>query len=319
VPPLFSVVIPTYNSAGKVVRAVQSVLEQTLNDYELVVVDDGSSDDTAERLQPWMDRIQYVHQANAGVAAARNHGIEMASGCYVAFLDADDWWYERKLARVAEAAAVLPEVGLFYSPVDFVTAGGERLWTYRSEDHGVHNYPALLMTDFVMTSSTVVRRDVFDQVGTFDTSLASCEDWDMWIRIARSYGIHLIREPLTAYEYLAGGSLTSRTARWIEAHNAVMEKSLQADASLSRRTRRRVRAAVAYRKAKVYLSAGDERSAALALEASLSHHWLRWEVWLYLAVLHLPMFRRLLPGRIKRALRLPESLRGQLSGGEAHG
>ena len=318
-PPLFSVVIPTYNSGSKLVRAVQSVLAQSTADCEILVIDDGSMDGTREKLQPWLGRVQYVRQANAGAAAARNHGISLASGKYVAFLDADDWWHSNKLERVARAAAALPEVGLFHSQVDFVTPQGEKLWTYRSEDHGPGNYTALLQTDFVMTSSAVVRRDMFDTVGDFDTSLPPCEDWDMWIRIAREHSMHLIREPLVAYEYMAGDSLTSGTAAWIEAHDAVMNKSLQADPSLSPRQQCRVRSAVAYRKAKIYLAARDELSAIKQLSNSVSHDRLRWQAWLYLVVLRSPVIRKRLPDRLKKALRLPESYRDQLGGGKENG
>ncbi len=153
--PLFSVIIPTYNSASKITRAVKSVLAQTFKEYEIWVIDDGSTDETRSVLEPFGTQVHYHYQANQGVAGARNQGARYASGAYLAFLDADDWWYPEKLERVAQAISAAPEVGLFYSQVDFFNEAGTKLWTYHSEDRGSRNYHTLLLRDFVLTSSAV--------------------------------------------------------------------------------------------------------------------------------------------------------------------
>ena len=306
--PLFSVVIPTYNCADKVTRAVESVMAQTFKDYEIWVIDDGSTDDTRAALGPFSNQLNYVYQANSGVAAARNRGIRHARGDYVAFLDADDQWYPQKLERVAQAVQSNPDVGLCYSQVDFCGRDGSMLWTYHSQDSGVSNYRALLETDYVMTSSAVVRKSCFAQVGEFDDALSPCEDWDMWIRIARAFPIRLIPETLVAYEYMGAGSLTSGHLRWVEAHDRVMEKAFAADPRLGLAVRRRVGSAVAYRKGKIYLAAGGEAAAAQEFRQSMKLRWGNGRSWLYWVVLRHQWVRRVLPGRVKWMLRLPEAL-----------
>lgn len=305
--PLFSVVIPTYNSASKVTHAIKSVLAQKFKDYEIWVIDDGSTDNTQTALQPFADQIHYHYQENQGAAAARNQGITHARGTYVAFLDADDWWYPQKLARVAEAIPTWPDTGLFYSQVDFLNAAGEKLWTYRSEDRGTSNYLTLLKRDFVMTSSTVVKKTCFTEVGTFDITLSRCQDWDMWIRITRNYPIHLIAEPLSAYAYMAAGSLTANTTRWIQAHDQLLKKIMTDDPHLTPAYQRQIRSAFAYRKGKIYLAAREDHPALQEFRKALTHHWRNWQAWPYWFLLKYPFIRQyLLPTRIKHALRLPE-------------
>ncbi len=282
------------------------MLAQTFKDYEIWVIDDGSTDDTRAALGPFSNGLNYWYQINSEVAAARNYGIDHAHGRYVAFLDADDRWYPQKLERVAQAVQSNPDVGLYYSRVDFCGGDGSMLWTYRSQDSGVRNYRALLETDYVMTSSAVVRKSCFTQVGGFDGELSPCEDWDMWIRIARAFPIRLIPETLVAYEYMGAGSLTSGHLRWVEAHDRVMEKAFAADPQLGPAVRRRVRSAVAYRKGKIYLAAGDEATALHEFRQSVKLRWGNGRSWLYWVVLRHWWVRRALPGRMKWKLRLPE-------------
>lgn len=305
--PLFSVVIPTYNCADKIGRAVQSVLDQTLSDYDIWVIDDGSTDGTRSALERVATRINYVYQPNQGVAVARNRGIERARGDYVAFLDADDWWYPPKLERVAQAIRLRPSAGLFYSQVDLVDQAGSRLWTYRSLDRGAGNYRALLEADFVMTSSVVAKATCVAHVGGFDGEVVPCEDWDLWIRIARVFAIHLIPEILVAHEHMVGGSLSSDTLRWAQAHDRVVEKVFASDAGLTGSVRQRVQSAVHYRKGKIYLAARDEPAAVQEFRQSIAHNRANWQSWLYWLVLRHPTLQRWIPRRARRALRLPET------------
>ncbi len=305
--PLFSVIIPTYNSASKITRAVQSVLAQTFKDYEIWVIDDGSTDETRSVLEPFGEQIHYHYQANQGVAGARNQGAQYASGTYLAFLDADDWWYPQKLERVAQAISTAPEVGLFYSQVDFFNESGTKLWTYRSEDRGRRNYHTLLQRDFVLTSSAVAKTDCLTQMGRFDGAVSPCEDWDMWLRIAWRFPICLIPEPLSAYEYQASSSLTSGTQHWVQAHDRLLDKILATDPDMTPFLRRRIRSAIAYRKGKIYLAAREDASALHAFQEALRIRPLFWQSWLYWGVLRSRLLRKLLPQRIKYAMRLPEA------------
>ena len=282
------------------------MLAQTFKDYEIWVIDDGSTDDTRAALEPSSSWLNYRYRPNSGVAAARNRGIESARGDYVAFLDADDWWYPQKLGRVARAIQSHRDTGLFYSQADYCSESRSILRTYRSRDVGLRNYPALLEADFVVVSSAVVLRSCFAQLGGFDGELSPCADWDMWIRIARAFPIQLIPETLVAYEYMGAGSMTSDHQRWISEHDKVMEQAFAADPQLGPNVRRRVRSAVAYRKGKIYLAAGDEAAAVHEFWQSVKLRWGNGRSWLYWIVLRHRWVRRVLPGRVKWMLRLSE-------------
>lgn len=309
-PPLFSVVIPTYNRAAKVVRAVESVLAQTLSDYDLWVIDDGSRDDTAQRLAPYGDRLHYVAQANGGVAQARNRGMQASTGQYIALLDSDDRWHPQKLATVARAIAAQPQAGLFYSQWEAVSETGQRLWVDRSRGVRGSPYRALLMGDFLATSSAVIKRASLQAVGGFDGSLTPCEDWDLWLRLSRQFSIHYIPEILVAFEHTPHNKATSNASGWLAAHDRVIEKALAADPQLSARARQAVRANLAYVKGRVCLQSGDEpqalgyfRQAAAAQPGLLKARW-------YALVLSSPRLRRLLPLSLRRRMRLPAELEG---------
>jgi len=303
--PLFSVIIPTYNRAQTVLRCVESVYAQTFENYEIWIIDDGT-DNTEDLLRPFADRLHYRRGPASGVAAARNAGIASAQGAYVAFLDADDRWYPRKLECVAQSIQLRPDVGLFYSKVDYVDATGKRLWVPNTRDPGDDGYIALLEGNFIVNSSVVVKKECLQQAGGFDTVLSGCEDWDLWIRLARAYPIKLIPEVLTAYEYMSEGSFTSRLEFWLNASNEMMEKALGADPSLGRGAQRRIRSRLASTKGRICLNARDDAQALREFGQAVALDLRNWRALIYLGVLTMPLVRRILPHRVKLALRLPE-------------
>lgn len=305
--PLFSVVIPTYNRATKVVHAVKSVLAQTFTDYELWVVDDGSTDNTLTVLEAFRERLNYLRKSNGGAASARNAGIACAQGDYIAFLDSDDSWYPNKLQRVAQAIRARPQVGLFYSQIDVVNEAGVKLWTYKSRQVGDNGYIELLAADFVAASSAVVKRACFAEVGVFDESLGGCEDWDMWIRIARLYPIQLVAEPLVVHERKLEGAYSSDYRRWIKAIDEVVDKAFAADLELDPMVQQDIPPVVAYTKAKICLSFGDEQAALIQFKRSLELNPGNWKAMLYFQLLSHPRLRRCLPHRVRMMLRLPEA------------
>lgn len=198
--PLVSVIIPTYNSANYVTNAVDSVLAQTFTDLEVIVVDDGSTDDTREALSRYAAPVRYLHQDNAGVSVARNLGIAESRGRYVAFLDADDTWMAHKLERQLQALDNSHEMGVSYSAhlvVDDVlrpvAVHGSQRWSSALED--------LLYKGNVVGSicTVLVEHSLLKQVGGFDPELSQCADWDMWIRLARHTEFLYIDEPLVTY------------------------------------------------------------------------------------------------------------------------
>lgn len=259
-----SVVIPTFNSAPLVVEAVGSVLAQTRPADEVVVVDDGSTDDTAARVAAFGDRVKYVRQPNARVAAARNTGLRHATGDVVAFLDADDAWHPQKLDRQLAVLAARPEIGLLATgltawPGPFPPLVGDPIPNVAAVP-----LDRMLLTNPIATSSVVVRRSVLDRVGPFDTELFGPEDYDLWLRAAQASGVGVLREPLTGYRDTPG-SLGKQADTMRRGLLRIHAKLDAAGAWGGRRWfRRKCRSHMDYTTAYMY-HAGDRRWRAAAL------------------------------------------------------
>lgn len=197
--PLVSVVIPAYNAAWCIAKAVDSVLAQDFQDREVIVVDDGSTDDTATVLAGYGDAVRVVRQTNGGLSSARNAGIRAARGEFVAFLDADDWWLPGKLARQTGLMRGRPELGFTSTAarVEDPDGGLVNVWTcaHWEESFLVHIFTN--NADVAGSGSAVMaRRALFDGVGGFDESLRSLEDIDMWMRLAAVADYACLEEPL---------------------------------------------------------------------------------------------------------------------------
>lgn len=199
--PFVSVVIPNYNYARYVGQAIDSVLAQTYRHREVVVIDNGSSDDSPAVLRSYGDRIRSVRQNNRGQSGARNRGIEESRGELIAFLDADDAWLPTKLERQV-ALFDRPGVGLVYCGYTTTNADGKplgRLLPHRSgrllRDIALNPGATVLAGE----STAVVRRECFDRVGVFDLQLSLSAGWDMWRRIAARYEVEVVPEALTLY------------------------------------------------------------------------------------------------------------------------
>ncbi len=224
---LVSVVVPAYNADWCVVRAVDSVLKQSFQDFELIVVNDGSTDRTAEVLAGYGERLRVVDQPNGGLSSARNAGIAAAGGRYVAFLDADDWWLPEKLARQVACMEARPEL-VFCSTTTLVrTPAGEPLPDWRcGAGAGTHLERIFGANAHVAGSGSAVlaRRDAFARVGGFDEGLRSLEDIDMWMRLATLGDYACIDEPLTAIEK-RGDSMSGNLEVMRAAAITVMKKN----------------------------------------------------------------------------------------------
>ena len=192
-----SVIIPTYNRAWIVRDAIDSVLGQTYTDFELVVVDDGSTDRTPEILDSYGDRLRVIRQANQGVSAARNRGIGDSSGSLIALLDSDDIWLPEKLAV---------QVDFFNRNPAALICQTEEIWIrngLRVNPGKRHRKPTGMIFErslelcLVSPSAVMVRRELFGKVGLFDESLSACEDYDLWLRVGCQFPVHLIDKPLT--------------------------------------------------------------------------------------------------------------------------
>ena len=199
--PLVSVVVPNYNCGPFLSDAVDSVLRQSYPAREIIVVDDGSTDDSLAVLDQYGDRIRVVTQRNQGVSIARNTGIQHSHGELVAFLDADDMWRPEKLAKQVSLFEN-PDVGLVYCAVEYVDEAARPLGTNVTGRRGrVLRDIALLRGTIVLAggSTAVVRKASFEKAGLFDPQMSTAADWDMWRRIACYDEIDVVREPLVQY------------------------------------------------------------------------------------------------------------------------
>lgn len=204
-----SVIIPTYNHAAFLAESLGSVFGQKLRPHEIVVVDDGSTDDTGEVLRVYEGRIRALRQSRRGVAAARNAGAAVASGALLAFLDADDAWLPEKLEQQVARLGTDSEIGLVHCGVAEVDGQGRLLRTRLDGMEGWVSREMLLFRRGVILgggSAAVVPRAVFERVGGFDEGLSTSADWDLYYRIARRYRVGFVPELLVRYR-IHGGNM----------------------------------------------------------------------------------------------------------------
>lgn len=199
--PAVTVITPTYNRAHLLPRAIDSALGQTFKDFELLVIDDGSTDATADLLAGYTGRDERIHYLvqpeNGGVSAARNRGFREGRGRYFALLDSDDEWLPHKLERQITAFEQAPqEVGLFYTAVHTL---GPRTWTDEPRYRGDVSSKLLVRNVIHGTSSVMLRREAVEQTGFFDEEIPAIEDWDYWIRLSRLFEIDFVPEVLSRY------------------------------------------------------------------------------------------------------------------------
>ena len=207
-----SVVIPTYNRASQVIRAIDSVLAQTYTDYEIIVVDDGSTDKTRSMLEGQSHRVSYVYQDNAGPAAARNNGIMRACGKWLAFLDSDDVWVPNKLQRQLSQCIGL-NADLCFHDLSFTSPNGENIASWNEHVHKQRRSQISLKTGIVpdayqrmmttghlfLTTTFLVKRAVFCDAGYFNEGLRTSEDLELYFRIAARYRVAYLSEVLAVY------------------------------------------------------------------------------------------------------------------------
>ena len=205
-PPTVSVVIITYNKADTIAAAIESVLRQTYSDFEILVVDDGSTDATEERVKPFLgNRVEYVRKENGGTGSARNLGISLARGCFIAFLDGDDLWLPRKLEVQMESFRREPEVLAVQCSVYCVD---DRLDLLEERICGPERDQLLNFLLFKnlpgFSSAVVVRKEAFDRIGGFGTDLVILSDWDMACRLALAGTLRSVPELLVLYRHYPG-------------------------------------------------------------------------------------------------------------------
>lgn len=228
--PRVSVIIPSYNRAHLIGRAVQSVLNQTYKDFEIIVVDDASTDNTEKVVKSFSDeRIRYAwHKENRGGAAARNTGIKIAQGDYIAFLDSDDIWLPEKLEKqiqVFKDASL--KVGVVYT--GFWRIEGDKK-TYIPSSKITQKqgdiYQSLLKRNFIGTPTAMVRKECLLRAGMFDEYLPRLQDWELWIRISKRYHFKCINEPLVI-SYYQPASISNNQSALIRARELILKKHFE--------------------------------------------------------------------------------------------
>ena len=232
-PPLVSVIIPTYRRAAFLAETLESVVAQTFTDYEVIVVEDGSHD-APDALLPYGDRITYLWQPNQGVGVARNTGAAKARGRWLAFLDDDDLWAPEKLERQLEAAAANPSAGLLHTDhlklVDRDVRVPPRNPPRERVPSGWVCKELVLFSNFIVASSTLVRRTEFERVGGFTTNREWAEDFELWLRLSRVCEVQFVPSPLTIYRDHAGS--LSGELRWHFCHLNALEHFVRTDPSI---------------------------------------------------------------------------------------
>ena len=194
--PTVSVIIPTYNQAKFIDKAIESVLQQTYQDFEIIIINDGSKDNTEEIVKNYSDfRIRYIcHKKNLGLSEARNTGIRASRGKYIALLDSDDEFLPEKLDMQVELLRNEPsDVGVVCAWSFNIDKNGHYISKRYLPRKGGYIFEDLLSANYMSVPALLIRRECFEKVGLFDSSLNGQEDWDMWIRIAKYYKFSLIK------------------------------------------------------------------------------------------------------------------------------
>ncbi|MCL4552961.1 MAG: glycosyltransferase [Candidatus Marsarchaeota archaeon] len=228
--PKVSVIIPTYNRSGYLSEALNSVLNQTFRDFEIIVVDDGSTDDTKAVAEKAGERVRYVWQVNQGLSSARNTGIREALGDYVVFLDSDDLILPRKLECQATYLDEHSAVGVVYSDVYFCDEAGRNLALFSEYAPGRQCsgdvLGELIKGSLMPVHAAMVRKLCLNEVGGFDETLPSLEDWDLWIRIAQAHHFAYLSQPVAKYRL--HGSMMSHDVRRMSAATVAVSRKIEA-------------------------------------------------------------------------------------------
>ena len=230
-----SIILPTYNRAGYIRDAIESVLKQTYGNFKLMIVDDGSTDNTEQVVAPYLSdkRVRYMKQPNSGAAAARNYGLTVREGDFVAFIDSDDIWEPEKLGIQVSIMAALPQVVMVCSDFSAVTGSAiiERShirsyfmvldeYNLQYDDIFVHVlerpieglaygekvywgniFRTMLLGNIMLTSTCLCRSSIFDSIGFFDTKYSTLEDYDLYLRISKAFQVALVTQSLIRYRY----------------------------------------------------------------------------------------------------------------------
>ena len=237
--PKVSIIIPAYNAESTIIFTINSVQKQTYTDFEAIVIDDGSTDRTAKIVREIIDaRIKLFCYKNEGLPVARNRGVDLAKGEYIAFLDADDLWTPDKLEQQLAALEADPEAGVVYSQTCCIDRQGNFLYNCEPVYFQGNVLKELLLTNFLHNGSNLlIRREAIETVGGFDRDLNSCEDWDYYLRLAERYSFAVVPKYQIFYRQTEN-NMSSNVARMKQAGYIVLERAYQKYPLLERYRRR---------------------------------------------------------------------------------
>lgn len=212
---LVSIIITAYNYGVFLKEAIDSALNQTYNHFEVIVVDDGSTDNTPEVVAPYLadPRLRYIKQDNSGQANAKNRGIIGSKGNFIAFLDADDVWFPRKLEKQMTLFSD-PKVGVVYSKRILIDEQGREIPFEHPKLYRGNVLNQIFINNFVCFSSSIIRTECFEKYGNFDESLPMAIDYDLWLRIGVNYHFDYVNEPLVKYRFGHGHMSVNKEKRF---------------------------------------------------------------------------------------------------------
>jgi glycosyltransferase involved in cell wall biosynthesis len=236
--PVVSVIIPSYNCERYIAETIDSVLAQDYPAIELLIVDDGSTDSTRAIVRSYDAKVRLITQDNAGVCVARNRGIQEAKGQFICLMDHDDYWCPGKISRQIRAFEEYPDTGIVYSEFIVWNPDPEGIFPAPAcinktlaENDGIDNelsgwiYHQLLLDCWVLTSTAMLRSEVFSQCGVFDEKLPYSEDWELWLRLSRNYRFVKIKKPTTLYRQHPNQG--NKKVRPIDYRTQLLENSVQ--------------------------------------------------------------------------------------------
>ncbi|MBI5763400.1 MAG: glycosyltransferase [Planctomycetes bacterium] len=265
--PAVSVIIPTFNRLALLREALDSVAAQTFRDFEVIIIDDGSTEAIAEGVAGHSTSPRVIRQPNAGPAAARNRGIAAANADLVAFLDSDDLWLPKKLATYFERMHREPDVPIWYGPMQPIERDGQRVPGRTKPCIGGCITEALFHSSFVHVPTVVCRKSLLTDVGCFDESLPVCEDYDLWLRLSVRTRFGLIEEPLALRRLHDDRLSKGQMSRNLDVKARMLATFFESGMATEKLNRRRAEA----RLAKVYFAAGRAALRGGEISSALEH------------------------------------------------
>jgi glycosyltransferase involved in cell wall biosynthesis len=267
--PRVSIIVPAYNNADYTFETVESILAQTYTDYEVLVVDDGSTDHTCDVLRQFGNRIKYVYKENGGACSARNLGIEMSRGEFIACLDCDDLWLPEKLAHSIATFDENPEAAFVYTGCYLIDAEGKVVGQVRNLcEASEKSYSAVLGNSAIPAPTVVIRKSCLDKVGLFDECIFIPADWDLWLRLSREYPICYVDHVLSKYR-LASNFTMKHISLSLDEHMYVLDKQFDGNTMFANRDKDHYRQQVLYMHAMMYRKNGDADNARRLLGRAL--------------------------------------------------